>query len=1090
MLITLERFIRAYAVRKKDQFLNPPINEMKDFVLPRNSQLHYFGKDGDDIGIVATNPLLAYLTTGQPVVEFVVGYSNDKAGGFKKVTTDSRQMVLAYFKRNKALANANIAKSQMLLEKNLLVTNYGLQNVGVTYLNSPIAWWKEYQNRWNSTFEHVVKAATSSRRNQFVIIDIPDMFPSISQMRKFVQTPTSISEIKRIGNTPRMMITQWFAWFDATADSIYPRDVNINNRIHYIFRYQDKWICVNPNLLMSFMKTPNNPKGAYSQLQTRKNFLIMLLTMVIGNVDGVFIDEDEPDELTAAELDEVSKEDLEKKVFAKTGTTFGAVNKTKADETKEKLSDAFDKLLDAAENEDESTELDKNKDKRVERVLDNLERVNVDIVDNEESTGGEEKQQVIDRDDIDVPEDTAPIVDYKEYQPTNLGLEETFNAKVRTHFLKGNITPQQVRRLEKLGTSYKTIPNPEGGSGTLESAALIEPKDLEISKDDIIIDKITMVADESMLKSTLVNFDKQYIEKVMRKDIYNAVLNIQKHGIAVQDYKVQRVDKLGDAYDVHSVRLVPIDGAPSTLTFKTPVVDASGVFQSRSVRLKMKKQRVDIPLRKVGPDEVAMTSYMSKMFVETSQFSAYSSEKWLRGQFVALNDPKIKLTWGSSSLIAGGNPNEINKLKGAKFAVAAKRTPLLYSQIAKYLKSIKTDKYEMFFDVSKLEEHFGDEVVKAFESTRDTQVLLGKGKNSLLILTNAGIVHEASITEEKNVELGHLTELLGIDTAKMPVDCADIVMVSQQIPLGVLMGYYLGLGNLIKTLKVRTTFIPKGTRGVTNIPNSVSIAFADGTLVCEVQGNYKAQLILGGFNRYKKHIARFPMVEYDKPNVYGTVFADAGLPARFMREFNILRNLWVDPITRDELIRMGEPTDFILLLLRAVEMLEYGQHPEEMDRAFQRDRGYERISGFVYNELIKGVRAFDSTPVRAKAKLTMNPEAVWMTMIGDETVAPIEESNPVHNLKESEAVVYRGSGGRSSRTMNANSRKFSKNAVGVDSESTVDNGDAGTVRFLTANPNYNSVRGTSGILETFDSSVNSSCMNTSLLLAPAADLDD
>ena len=200
--------------------------------------------------------------------------------------------------------------------------------------------------------------------------------------------------------------------------------------------------------------------------------------------------------------------------------------------------------------------------------------------------------------------------------------------------------------------------------------------------------------------------------------------------------------------------------------------------------------------------------------------------------------------------------------------------------------------------------------------------------------------------------------------------------------------------------------------------------------------------------------------------------------------------MWVDPITESTLISMGEPTDFILLLMRAAELLEFDQHPPEMDRAYQRDRGYERVSGFVYKEMIEAIRAFDSNPIKSRAKVSMNPEAVWMDIISDETTAPIEESNPIHNLKEAEVVVYRGAGGRSSRTMNAKARKFSRNAIGVDSEVTVDNGDAGTIRYLSANPNYNSLRGTINILDKFDSSVNSSCLNTSTLLAPGSTLDD
>lgn len=499
-----------------------------------------------------------------------------------------------------------------------------------------------------------------------------------------------------------------------------------------------------------------------------------------------------------------------------------------------------------------------------------------------------------------------------------------------------------------------------------------------------------------------------------------------------------------------------------------------------------------IPIRKVSHDEVALTSYMSMMFVERSQFSAYSSEKWLRGKLVDLNNPDIKIKWGSSNPVIDGNI-DADRAKGvseAKLASMYKRTPRLYSQIARSVKSIEVAGFEMFFDVSKLEQNFGDEVVKAFDSTRDTQILLGKGKNSILVLTNNGIIHECSIDRKDNREIGPLEDMLGIDTSKKPTDCADINMVSKSIPAGVLLGYYLGLGNLLKTLNAPNHFVPKGTRGVTLEKGYVPIQFADGTLMVDCSNSYKTQLIVAGFSRYKNYIKRFSVYEFDKPNVYGAVFADAGLPARFVREFNILRNMWVDPITHDELVKMQEPTDFVLLLMRAVELLEFDQHPEEMDRAYQRDRGYERISGFVYEETIKAIRAYDSNPVKARAKVSINPEAVWMALISDETVAPIEESNPIHNLKDSEAVVYRGAGGRSSRTMNANSRKFSKNAVGVDSESTVDNGDAGTVRFLTANPNYNSVRGTVNQLDKFDASVNSSCMNTSTLMAPAADLDD
>ncbi len=167
--------------------------------------------------------------------------------------------------------------------------------------------------------------------------------------------------------------------------------------------------------------------------------------------------------------------------------------------------------------------------------------------------------------------------------------------------------------------------------------------------------------------------------------------------------------------------------------------------------------------------------------------------------------------------------------------------------------------------------------------------------------------------------------ILRFGSLKKPTDCADVSMLTKHIPLGVLLGYYIGLGNLLKTLKVEHQFIPKGTRGVSVDKGHVAIKFADGTLLVNVRGKYKAQLIIAGFNRYKNFIKEFSMYEFDKPNVYGTVFAQAGLPARFQREFNILRDMWVDPITEATLKEMGEPTDFVLLLMRAAELLEFDQ---------------------------------------------------------------------------------------------------------------------------------------------------------------------
>src|SRR5699024_2380096 len=142
--------------------------------------------------------------------------------------------------------------------------------------------------------------------------------------------------------------------------------------------------------------------------------------------------------------------------------------------------------------------------------------------------------------------------------------------------------------------------------------------------------------------------------------------------------------------------------------------------------------------------------------------------------------------------------------------------------------------------------------------------------------------------------------------------------------------------------------------------------------------------------------------------------------------------------------------------IRAAELLVLDEHPEGMDVAYMRDKGYERISGMVYAELVKGIREYNSKSIYSNNKLTINPESVWYSVITDQTVSLSQQSNPIHVMKEAETIIYIGAGGRSGTTMTAASRKYHKGNYGVTAEATVDSGDTGTIVYNVADPNYNS----------------------------------
>ncbi len=66
---------------------------------------------------------------------------------------------------------------------------------------------------------------------------------------------------------------------------------------------------------------------------------------------------------------------------------------------------------------------------------------------------------------------------------------------------------------------------------------------------------------------------------------------------------------------------------------------------------------------------------------------------------------------------------------------------------------------------------------------------------------------------------------------------------------------------------------------------------------------------------------------------------------------DLIVDMFIDPITKEILTEMKEPTDFIGLLVRSAELLQTDWSPDETDMMHMRIKGYERMAGAVYTEL-------------------------------------------------------------------------------------------------------------------------------------------
>lgn len=648
--------------------------------------------------------------------------------------------------------------------------------------------------------------------------------------------------------------------------------------------------------------------------------------------------------------------------------------------------------------------------------------------------------------------------------------EDGINAYIERLADMGMLSAAEYKRFKQLSENYKNIPNPVG-DGTLGDLMTIDPSVVTDVKGNEIPDSPSII-DKGMLSSTLDNFDARYISEVLESDIANAVLGIQAAGVAVIDYQREEVTDAVSSYVVYSVQVQPVGGKVTTIRFRIPKIEPDGTYTYNGVKSRITKQRADIPIRKVSATRVSMTSYYGKLFMNRSGESRYNYANWLVNRITLMSmrsedgiEPEI------TDAVLGRNINTKLDL------------PHLFTVVAERYTSFTYHDHSFMFDLRQTRNKLGDETVDRW--LKEKLVPCGTtGDGSVMLMDRDGTLY--AVHGDTLETIADFESLLGLDVSKAPVEVAQLEVFRKAIPVGVIMAYYYGLTNMLELLSMQVRFVNRGER-LNLRPDERTIAFNDEVLIYSRSDRFVGML-LGGFDKFSKELSRFSRYDFDRKSVYLGLLTSIGLGVRWIRELDLMREMFIDPITMGELQRIKAPVKFDLLLIHAVRMLLTSKHLSETSMREQRVRGYERVAGAVYANMVRTARIQKTRATTSKSGAEMHPEAVWYDITGDTATCPVEECNPVHNVKERENITYGGSGGRSSRSVTKPNRAYNEDNVGVISESSVDNGDAGYRGYLSSDPLITDLRGNTQAA-TEDTNP-AQMMSTTALLYPGVDRDD
>lgn len=654
--------------------------------------------------------------------------------------------------------------------------------------------------------------------------------------------------------------------------------------------------------------------------------------------------------------------------------------------------------------------------------------------------------------------------------PLTSSIESTASALLKNKM----ISKSTYERAVEDALTFKTLENPWGGDETLDEFRTIKADDLTIPERQIIEDR-SAIFDKSFLESTVLATQRKYVETVLPKDIVSSVLSVQKQNVAVKDYKIERKEDAVNAYEIHRVTVKPLRGGKSVLEFRVPIFDEQNKFMSNGNKQVMRLQRIDLPIRKVKPNRVVCSSYYGKIFVERVTRKASNYGDWL-----------------AQTIIKRGFDNEdtsITQLELNSVFTRKEKLPYTYTSVAasvgRFTAMVNGRTFVFEFDYPRRKSLFTE---AALSMENDERKVLAHSANCTLYIDLRDQVYLVDHAQDTPAytPLGDFPSVLGISTANAPVPAVEMKILDKTIPVGLALGYTMGLSKLVELLECQIRKVPRGERAVL-ASHEYRLTFDNETWVLS-RADRRATLILGGLERQNKLLRQYSTEDFDGKDVYYRILEENKLSSRYLRKLDNTMISWMDHITEEILVSMGEPTTVEGLLVRAAEMLMTEDSPSVVAPEFMRYRGPERVAGIIYQEINRAVEAFNNRNGQDRT-IALNPISIWQKIVQDPAVLLVEEANPIQCLREQEGTTYRGFGGRPDRAMTAESRIFEERDRGVTSESTVDSGAVGVVNFLSPNANFDSVR---GLTRAFDPAKdgNASLFSTSMLLAPLADHDD
>ena len=678
-------------------------------------------------------------------------------------------------------------------------------------------------------------------------------------------------------------------------------------------------------------------------------------------------------------------------------------------------------------------------------------------------------------------------VDEKARKEFDANTTDDIDAKaIATIEQHNELTQSQYNRALKMSQMYHDIEvQYQGKNITIDELLNTSPDDT-VSSSSLSFLK-GQVPDESMLKSSVANFDKEYMDKFFMRDLVLELVSFNKVGMFMKDLKVTDIsDSMNNMLEIRA-KYEDINHKDHTIRFTVPKVDDRGYCYINGGLKVLKKQRIAVPICKVSSTRVALTSDYGKYLVERVTTVAHSFINYI-DKIIENADKLITAQFGTAKLQEFIYPYEFT-------AIGKKYTSMVVSDSTN-----PKDKWYFFFnDSSQLVEYFEkcgfkkEQIQDAVETAKDVKgYLVGmNGKDKLtyvyMKLDGSTVVYssDTGVSQTGSTFIDLLCELCAVNINHLS-EWSEFKLLSKKIPTIFALCYRYGLSYMLNYTKCKyAVYERRGT--YPKRQSDVIIKFKDKVLVIP-RAPLCFSLLFAGLNNYD--LSKIEMDEMDSKDVYYDLLQEKRMSVHNLKGIDNYFDLFVDPITRDVLFRMGEPTEARDLLIRATALLTTEDCPPVAASTNHRFRSYERINTAIYRTLSNLYSSYRYKTIGTSNSFSVKDFEITNMIVNDQLMENVDQINPINDIKYREEYGHGGTGGRQSTdTFMVEDRQWPEDGVGIIGESSVDNGKTGYAGNMSDNPNIDNIRGLT-ISKKIDDLEPSEILTCTSLLGPCVIQDD